>query len=261
MGKHNTNRLSLFLRIVAGLVFGVFLADFLAAILAGPGRNIGGVFGAFATLLIVLYCIFFKKINAFFAKHKILKGVTCTILTLGILYIGIATVFIVTSAHKKAPESSRPAVVVVLGCRVKDGRPSMMLAKRINTAYEYLSQHPDSYCICSGGQGADESMSEAKCIRDELVRKGIEPDRLYLEDKSTSTRENLRFSKKIMVDEDLGDTIVIVTDSFHELRAQLIASSLDLPAGGYGASTSAWLLPSYYVRELFGIAYQIVFAE
>ena len=259
MGSENKkkSRISLIVRIVVIVLSAVLLADFLAGIVTGLGRNIGGYSGAAVSLGILLYCLFCNTVNRFFSRHIKLRLLLCILLSVCIVYISVGSYFIVSSAHAAAPESSRPPVVVVLGCRVKEGRPSILLGERIKAAYEYLSDHPDAVCICSGGQGDDEIISEAQCIRDELVKMGISSSRLYMEDKSTSTRENLKFSKEIMEKEDLGDTIVIVTNSWHELRAQMIAGSLGIPCGGYGAGTPLWLIPSYHIRELYGVLYQI----
>ena len=133
----------------------------------------------------------------------------------------------------------------------------MLLSERIETAYSYLQSHPEAVCIVSGGKGTDEVMSEAKCMYDELTKMGISPERIYMEDQSTSTRENLKFCKEIMAKEDLGDTAILITNSWHELRAQMIAAELDIPCGGLGAASPWWLIPSFYIRELYGILYQI----
>lgn len=259
MGSENKKkrRISFIVRIVVIVLSAVLLADFLAGIVTGLGRNIGGYSGAAVSLGILLYCLFCNTVNRFFSRHVKLRLLLCILLSVCIIYISVGSYFIVSSAHAKAPDSSRPAVAVVLGCRVKEGRPSILLGERIKAAYEYLSANPEAVCICSGGQGDDEIISEAQCIRDELVKMGISSARLYMEDKSTSTRENLKFSKEIMEKEDLGDTIVIVTNSWHELRAQMIAGGLAIPCGGYGADTPLWLIPSYHIRELYGVLYQI----
>lgn len=244
------------IRVLAGIIFSLLIVDLIASIITGPGNNIGGFFGLIASILVVIYCIFFIKINAFLKPRKIIRTIVVTVLLAGISYISIMTVLMVKHSSCPPPSTER-TVVVVLGCKVNGSSPSLMLSNRINTAYEYLSEHPEAICICSGGQGPDEGISEAQCIRDELVRLGIDSTRLYLEDKSTSTRENLKFSKSIMVEKNLGNSVLIVTDSFHEYRAYLIAKDLGLHSGGIGVSTPLWLLPCYYFREMFAIAHQI----
>ena len=70
-----------------------------------------------------------------------------------------------------------------------------MLRERLIAAQDYLDENPEAVCVVSGGQGADESMSEAQCMRTKTsTEHGIAPERIYMEDKSTSTRENIKFS-------------------------------------------------------------------
>ena len=239
---------------------------FLSEIIKGYGRNIITISGFLLSLMVFTYTIFFHLINSWIVRirnrnkpARCAVNVVITTVILCLAYVITATSLMIAYAYRKAPLSDRPPVVVVLGCYVADGQPSTLLSERIMTAYEYLSEHPECPCIVSGGQGDDESISEAECMYRELVNMGISSDRIYKEDRSTSTRENLDFSKEIMERENLGDTAVIVTNAWHELRASMIASDLDLPCGLEGASTPPWRLPSNYLRELAGIIYQLVF--
>jgi len=244
----------------------MMLLLFLALLFSGSGRNIGGAFGIFLSIAVMVYALFFpsireknRKLRAEGGKKWFLLRAVHILSIIFLLYALLVAVLIGVSAHKKAPSSDRPPVVVVLGCLVKNGRPSLLLQERIDAAYDYLSSHPECYCIVTGGKGADEVMSEAQCMYTELLKMGISKDRIFMEDRSTSTRENLLFSKEIMERENLGDTMILVTNSWHELRAQMIASRLGIPCGGVGAGTPLWLLPCYYFRELFGVIYQLIF--
>ncbi len=243
----------------------LLLLDLIAVFAVSAGRNIGTYTGMLLCLLAIGYALFQPKIHhaisTFWQRGGMRRVSVIAVAILAVVIFLTAlteTILMVSFSHRKAPKSDSPPVVVVLGCQVLNGQPSMLLSERINTAYEYLSAHPESPCIVSGGQGPDEIMSEAKCMYDELIRMGISPDRLYMEDRSTTTRENLAFSKEIMEREDLGDTVVLVTNSWHEFRAQLIAGSLDIPCGTEGAGTPVWLLPCNYLRELYAILYQVV---
>ena len=146
--------------------------------------------------------------------------------------------------------------VIVLGCRVKGDVPSLMLSRRINAAYEYLEKNPGTVCIASGGQGGDELISEAECIKNVLVERGISPDRIIMEDKSTSTDENIRFSMEKMKENGLSGGAVIVTNDYHQLRAKMICQKYGLETSAVSAETSLYLLPTYWVREWFGVVYQ-----
>lgn len=254
------------MRMVFFLTASTMLVLFLSEIVSGYGWNIGTLSGFALSLLVMAYTHFYHRINSAIIDHrqrsravKFVQNCAVFFAVLIVTYVITASVMMITFAHRKAPESDRPPVVVVLGCLVVNDHPSSLLAERIKTAYKYLNANPESPCIVSGGKGSDESISEAQCMYQELVHMGISPDRIYIEDRSTTTRENLAFCKEIMEQENLGDTVVLVTNSWHEFRASLIASEIDLQCGNEGAATPPWRLPSNYLRELFGIAYQFVF--
>ena len=84
----------------------------------------------------------------------------------------------------------------------------------------------------------------------------MEDARLILEDQSTSTRENLRFSLELLEGNGLGTSPVIVTNEFHEYRAFLIAKKLGLMPSAAAAKTHWWMLPTYFVREWYGVIYE-----
>lgn len=221
--------------------------------------NIGNVTGI--VLFVLLFIAFLKSdaLSGLFSKlrskksGKVLLSIAAVIVSAVIIVAGVETVFMV-SAAVRPPEPQ--ATVVVLGCRVYGERPSRMMVARLKAAKKYLDNNPESACILSGGQGADEDISEAECMYRYLVANGVSPDRLYKEDKSTSTRENLAFSKEIIEREELNSNIAIATNEFHEYRAQEIAKALGLESGAVSGVTEIWILPTYYVRELYGILYE-----
>lgn len=251
-------------RILLGIAASGLIALFVTQLLSGIGRNVGGFTGLILSILALAYALFANRFHRFIketwqaggrGRRTILGvGIVAACLVLTVL---VETVFMCIYAHRDAPKSEQPPVLIVLGCQVNPDGPSLLLRERINTAYDYLTAHSDAVCIASGGQGTDEVMPEAQCIYQELVAMGIDPRRIYVEDRSTTTRENLAFCKEIMARENLGNTAVLVTNSWHELRAQLIAQDLGLEVGAEGADTPLWLLPAFYIRELYGILYQI----
>ena len=110
----------------------------------------------------------------------------------------IALLGLVISGMRQTPPANLD-YLIVLGARVNpDGNPSPALQNRLNAAIDYLAANPETIAIASGGQGADEPVSEATCIRDALVAAGVDPDRILVEDQSTSTAENLTFSLALM---------------------------------------------------------------
>lgn len=88
-----------------------------------------------------------------------------------------------------------------------------------------------------------------------LINRGIEEKRLIQEERSTSTEENLKFSKEICEEEGLGDSVVIITSEFHEYRASQLAEELGFTVYTYGASTNLLYFPTYFLREVLGVSY------
>lgn len=146
--------------------------------------------------------------------------------------------------------------VVVLGAGLRGERPSLVLQNRINAAAEYLHSNPDCKVIASGGQGADELISEAEAIRRGLEAQGIAANRILMEGESTSTRENLTFSRAYIPD---GSSVVIVTNRFHVYRACHIARECGYTSvSGLGADNVRWLNPTNYLRECMAVLKDVV---
>ena len=224
--------------------------------------NIGNLTGLAGATILFVYALFMPKVHRLIAewsRHKVKKwlvrGVFGLIGLIAVLVV-IESTCMAVAATKKAEAG---ATVVVLGCRVYGERASLMLVERLDAAYEYLVEHEDAVCVLSGGQGSGETISEAECMYRYLVAKGIDPARLYKEDKSTDTRENLTYSKALIEEEGLNPVIAIATSEFHEYRAGQIAKSLGMEYGAVSGNTAIWLFPTYYVRELYAILAEWIF--
>lgn len=249
------------IRIVLIAIGVLGLIWFLTPFAVGRIMNLGNGTGAVIMALIMAYGAFMPKINQAIKKlyaqkigKVILTGILVVVAAV-ILLAGVETAFMIKAATAKPSEN---ATVVVLGCRAYGSRPSIMLASRLDAAYEYLTKHPDAICIVSGGQGPDESMPEAECMYLYLTEKGIAPERIYQENRSTSTRENLLFSQEIIEAVGLNPEIAIVTNEYHEYRAGMVADALEMEHSAVPARTPLWLFPTYYIRELYGIIYEWV---
>lgn len=163
------------------------------------------------------------------------KALTCLVI-LGFLLFIIAEIPIL--ANMKKQEKAESDYVIVLGAGVHGTRPSRILNQRITAAYDFLITYPETKAILSGGQGPGEDISEALCMKNELIKKGIDESRLIIEDRSTSTKENLKFSKKI-IDENSPNTtkITIISSDTHLYRASIIAKETGFEPKLYYAYT------------------------
>ncbi|RHW42330.1 YdcF family protein [Neobacillus notoginsengisoli] len=167
----------------------------------------------------------------------------------GILYIGFLHIKIIQ--HSKEVHSKDTEYLIVLGARVKGYVPSLALQARIEAAADYLRNNPKAIAIASGGQGPGENITEAIAIKEGLERLGVEGNRIILEDKSTSTYENISFSKKL-IPKGLKKGL-IVTNDFHVYRAKMIAKKYGLDLGGLPAETPRMAIVKSYAREYLAI--------
>ena len=161
-------------------------------------------------------------------------------------------------SHDDGTENPTAPTLVVLGAGLNGDQPSLTLIARLQTALDYLKENPAAVAIVTGGQGAYETVTEASAMAKWLTRKGIAPERIYLEERSTDTRENLRNAREIMTAENLPGPIAVVSNSFHLYRARLLAGQ----AGFEEVQTLSapvpkvplrWLTASVYIREYCSI--------
>ncbi len=147
--------------------------------------------------------------------------------------------------------------LIILGARVEQDGPSPALQRRLNAALEYLNEHPNTIAIASGGQGADEPMSEAECIRNALVEAGIDESRILSENQSTTTEENLRYSMNLIGNPDAS--VAIDTNNYHVWRAVHLAEKLGYTnVCGLAAKYTGHTLFHYMTREAICIAAEFV---
>lgn len=182
------------------------------------------------------------------------KKIKWSILVLLFCCIGVFVTLLSMMIHysQLQPDTSAKTVIV-LGCEVKQTEPSQMLSYRIDAAYEYLVSHPQTVCIAAGGLGNHAQITEAECIKKELIQKGISADRIYTENTSANTDENMGNAAQIIQKHGLGSNVVVVTDAFHEYRASLYAQKYGLNATPFSAYCPYFLQQSYWVRDMLGL--------
>jgi len=146
---------------------------------------------------------------------------------------------------------------IVLGAGVNGDVPSLSLKNRLDAALEYAEEYPQSKLIVSGGQGPGENISEAECMRRWLEERGVEPERIIMEERAASTEENLKFSQEIIAAEggDPEGRVAVVTAEYHLCRAKKMAEELGMePLGVAAHTTNPVLMVNYFVREAVAMA-------
>ncbi len=135
---------------------------------------------------------------------------------------------------------TQPAdAAIVLGAGVFRGRPSPVLRARIDHAVGLYNAGTVDKIIFTGGIGRNDTLSEAEVSANYAEGRGVDPADILLEDKSTSTIENLRFASEI--GEEAGiDSYLIVSTPYHMLRATWIANDIGIEAASSPTQTTRW---------------------
>ena len=221
-------------------------------------RFLGMICICLAALVVLYYLIGLLKQRSL-VPFKLLRMILTIFLCLGLLVFGV-TEFFVIRASKGVPDANCP-YLIVLGAKVNGTEPSISLSDRIDAAEDYLRSHPDTVAILSGGQGDDEGISEAQCMFHELTARGIPESQLWLEDKATSTWENIVYSLDL-IEARTGDrptSVGLLSSEYHLFRASLFARDCGVEAIGIPAATS-WptIRLNYFLREVAGIWHYIL---
>lgn len=184
-------------------------------------------------------------------------------LIIGILLVSSVTLWAITGKWMRdglePTADGTKEFAIVLGAKVNGETPSLSLKYRLDAALNYANEHPNVYLILSGGQGKGEAISEAQAMENYLVANGLSKDRLLLETKSTSTYENIRFSKELLP-EGVAEVTIISSD-FHLARAQKLAEKLNLTTDVIAAQTPEIVEQKLRTRERLALIKTMVVGE
>jgi len=208
-------------------------------------------------------CLFYNLADILQKKYlkptRVVRRIFTVLLCIGLLIVGVTEILIVEASFGDPKETVD--YLLVLGAKVRPDGPSVSLMDRIRAARDYLEAHPDVIAIVSGGQGPDEPMTEAKCMYDQLVALGIDPNRIWMEDKATSTWENMQFSMDL-IEEKTGvrpEKLGILSSEYHLFRAQLFAEKCGIESAGVPAHTSRpSQMINHFMREVAGVWHYII---
>ncbi len=213
--------------------------------------NIGLVPVALLGVVLLVYGIFLDKLP--------FRKVISTLLAAGLSAIIVFASFLaIYGRNDNATYNEK--TVIVLGCGIRGERVSVGLAKRLNKAYEYHLQNPEATIIVSGGQGPQEDIPEALAMKRYLVSKGVPEDRIIMEDKSTSTITNFKYSHEIMKEKGFpDDSVVFVTNGYHVYRGASYAKAEGLTVTHLGTDIIWYTIPMNYMREMLAVLKMWVF--
>jgi len=191
---------------------------------------------------------------------KVLRRIYMVCLSIGLIAFLVLQGLIISSAQTQEAEVD---ALIVLGAGLRNGAPSHVLRTRLDAAIDYVQTREGVPIIVSGGLGQGQTITEAQAMFNYLTSKGIDENLVWMEGASTSTYENLAFSRELMKERGLdvdNAKVAVVSNEFHLFRAKLIAENAGLEAVGVAAETPGWALKVlYFIREGFALANAILF--
>ena len=232
-------------KIISVVSGGLLLAN-AALLLIISNLNIGMIPVAGLGAVLLCYGVLFDKLP--------FKKIISAVLAFGIAVILSFGSFLAVYGGQDTADYTEQTVIV-LGCGIRGERVSVGLAKRLNKAAEYHEKNPDATIIVSGGQGPQEDISEALAMKRYLMDKGIPEEKIIMEDRSTSTITNFRYSREIMEKEGMSlDSVVLVTNAYHVYRAASYAKDEGFEDIAHLGTDIIWYtIPMNYMREMLAV--------
>ena len=246
------------LRAIVALLALLFLTDTILLMMTSS-FTLGTVLMIAVTAILILLTLFFDRYYSMTRKGP---GRVISL----VLYILLAAYLCFLSFiyfYGSTDVTYNEDVIIVLGGGLRpDGTPAQQLRNRLDGCIEYCRNNPDAYVVVSGGLNKRIGVVEADSMADYLIQKGLDPDKIIKEPNSTSTRENLEYTKAILDRRGISysDGIVVVTNNYHIFRGKYYAhqkgfdkvTAISMPTG------MITLIPSL-LRESCAISYMLMF--
>lgn len=148
--------------------------------------------------------------------------------------------------------------VIVLGAGLVGGtRVGPLLASRVDRGIQWAGRPAQrgrpAPLVLSGGRGPDEERAEADAMADYARDHGADPKRILVERESTTTRENLERTRRLLDERGITGRVAVVTSSFHAFRAATLMRAAGLDGYAVGAPTAHYYWPTAVLREYVAI--------
>ncbi len=186
-----------------------------------------------------------------FAVYLVISYIECIL---------ISTIILQIKATKHKPKLDKD-FIIILGCMIKkDGTLTNLLKGRVDKAiafskFQKQETGKDIIFIPSGGQGPNEIMSEAEAMKNYLVLQGINEKHIIIENKSTNTYENIKYSYNLANKHKKNAHIILATTNYHIFRAGIIANMQHIPIECIGAKTKTYFWINAFIREFIATIY------
>ncbi len=247
-------------------IFGIFTVVCFASYLLKLMLHPEGAFPLFVTVAIICGITLPFLLRKFLRTHlkkaylflKILMS--CGMIFYAVTFAVLVGYIYLSPSAEPMADSGSENVYIVFGAKVNPDGPAKTLASRLDTAVEVMKKDTSAVCIVSGGQGSNEPFTEASCMRDYMVARGISPDRIYMEEQASNTKENIRFSLAVIEEEGLTERqIICLSSDTHIPRIRLMCARAGVDALYIKAETPVKVfLFTTWVREYLSYVKMLV---
>lgn len=246
------------------LIFSVALCISNISLIIHEGKSLVNLLGFILSFLLVggwifLFWISFSTSGS--QTEVMIHDLITNLLTAAYLYfecmlIGTAIAYFITARYQPKKDID---YIIILGCALRnDGTPTPLLQSRIDRALKLYREQKERtgkelIFVTSGGQGANEVVSESTSMKNYLTERGIPEIQIIEENRSTNTLENMRFSYELIRKENANAEIAFSTNNYHIFRSGFFAGCAGMRAVGIGAKTKWYFWPNSAVREFVGL--------
>ena len=170
------------------------------------------------------------------------------------IYDLIMTLYCNIMAARHKPHLNKD-FIIILGAQIKsDGTLTPLLKARVDKAIEFAKKQQEKngkniIFIPSGGQGANEIISEAEAMKNYLIENNIKAENIIIENKSINTMQNMKFSKEKIDEINKDGKIIFATTNYHVFRSGVIASKEGINCEGIGSKTKWYFYVNAMIRE------------
>lgn len=215
-------------------VIGAFLSVNALLLFFTTNFNLGNVLTLVLGVVLLLYAIYYNLVNKKFPKWFMI------IIAVGFSAVVLLASFLLVYGFNDNADYKEDALIV-LGAAVQGDVPSLSLTDRLDAAAQYHSKNTAALIIVSGGQGPQENVTEAYVMEKYLLEKGVPKDKIFKEEKATSTLKNFKYSKEILDNTFKNEyKIAFVSNEYHIYRASRIAKNIGIANVSHIHSGTRW---------------------
>lgn len=173
--------------------------------------------------------------------------ITFLVVVAALVYLGVTFAQVWLASRE---DQARPVqAIIVLGAAQYDGRPSPVLAARLDHVLLLWNRHLAPIVVVTGGKEPGDEFTEATASADYLDAHGVPDAQILREVSGRDSWESLSGAALFL--EQRGITrVLLVSDPFHDERLRDIASALGLH--GYVSPTRTSPIRGVHVLPYMG---------